>query len=301
MMNKSYFSQLTSLTTVKRFLIYFIQNVRKKNIHVDAGYLSYVTLMSLVPLMVVMISVMTAFPIFSELQEVIESFVYQNFVPTSGDVVRQYINGFVGNASKMSAVAISFLFLFALLLISAIDKTLNKIWQVNEKRRLITAFSMYWMVLTLGPILVGSSIAATSYIVSLVSLGDYDVFGVANFFLRALPLFASAGAFLILYMVVPNKTVLFKHAFLGALLAALLFELAKKGFAFYVVQLPSYQAIYGALAIIPILFLWVYLSWLVTLIGALFTVSLEGFNALPTEEEKSEAVLNKEEETKFIE
>jgi membrane protein len=288
MMNKSYLMQLPSLIIVKEFIGYFILNVRKKGIHVDAGYLSYVTLMSLVPLMVVMISVMTAFPIFSELQQVIESFVYQNFVPTSGDVVRQYINGFVGNASKMSAVAISFLFLFALLLISAIDKTLNKIWRVNKKRRVITSFSMYWMVLTLGPILVGSSIAVTSYIVSLASLGDYDIFGVANLLLRALPLLASACAFLILYMVVPNKTVLFKHAFSGALLAAILFELAKKGFAFYVVQLPSYQAIYGALAIIPILFLWVYLSWLVTLIGALFIVSLEEFNTLPVDKKRME-------------
>jgi membrane protein len=160
---------------------------------------------------------------------------------------------------------------------------------------------MYWMVLTLGPILVGSSIAVTSYIVSLASLGDYDIFGVANLLLRALPLLASACAFLILYMVVPNKTVLFKHAFSGALLAALLFELAKKGFAFYVVQLPSYQAIYGALAIIPILFLWVYLSWLVTLIGALFTVSLEEFNASSVDNKMNGNELNGKEATKLIE
>ena len=215
-------------------------------------------------------------------------------------MIRQYINGFVGNASKMSAVAISFLFLFALLLISAIDNTLNRIWQVNKKRRVVTSFSMYWMVLTLGPILVGSSIAVTSYIVSLVSLGDYDIFGVANLLLRTLPLFASTSAFLILYMVVPNKTVLFRHAFSGALLAAILFEFAKKGFAFYVVELPSYQAIYGALAIIPILFLWVYLSWLVTLIGALFTVSLENFYNVPVSGENNRYEQNGEETTKLI-
>ncbi len=264
--------------TSLKFIIYLLKKIKAEQIHVVAGYLSYVTLMSLVPLMVVMLSVMTAFPIFSEIKGTIESFVYSNFVPTSGDVVQHHITGFVSNASKMSVIAVTFLFLFALLLISAIDKSFNKLWKVDGKRRLVTAFSMYWMVLTLGPILVGSSIVATSYIVSLVSLGDYDVFGIANVFLRLLPMFASICAFLILYMVVPNKTVVFRFALSGAVVAAILFELAKKGFAFYVTQLPSYQAIYGALGTIPILFLWVYLSWLVTLIGAVFTVSLQETN-----------------------
>jgi membrane protein len=93
-----------------------------------------------------------------------------------------------------------------------------------------------------------------------------------------LPIFSSIGAFVILYLVVPNKVVPFKYALSGAVLAAILFEIAKKGFAFYVSQLDSYQAIYGALAGIPILFLWIYLSWLVVLFGALFTVCLEDFS-----------------------
>lgn len=255
----------------------FISNLNKQQIHVTAGYLSYVTLMSLVPLMVVMLSVMTAFPIFSEIRESIENFVYQNFVPASGDVVRQYITGFVNNASKMSAVAITALFVFALLLISAIDKCLNKLWRVTAKRRIMTSFSMYWMVLTLGPVLVGSSLVMSSYIISLVSLGDYDLLGLTNIMVRALPLLASIAAFFILYMVVPNKIIPAKFALAGAVLAAILFEVAKKSFAIYVTQLPSYQAIYGALSSIPILFLWVYLSWLVVLVGALFTVSLEDY------------------------
>ncbi len=261
------------------FFLLFYQNFQKERIHVTAGYLSYVTLMSLVPLMVVMLSVMTAFPIFSEIRSLIENFVYQNFVPASGDVVQENISGFVKNASKMSAVSITALFIFAMMLISAIDKCLNKLWRVNEKRRVITSFSMYWMVLTLGPVLVGSSLVLSSYIISLVSLGDYDLLGVTNIFVRALPLVASITAFFILYMVVPNKVIPVKFAIAGATLAAILFEIAKKAFAIYVTQLPSYQAIYGALSSIPILFLWVYLSWLVVLIGALFTVSLEDFDA----------------------
>ena len=260
------------------FILFLIKRISKEQMHISAGYLSYVTLMSLVPLIVVMLSVMTAFPIFADIKEIVENFVYQNFMPAAGDVVKEHITGFVDNASKMSAIAITFLFLFALLLISAIDTSLNRIWRITAKRRIITAFSMYWMVLTLGPVLFGSSIAATSYIVSLISIGDHGLCGLSNIALSALPVLASIGAFLILYLIVPNKVVLLKHAFFGATIAAILFEIAKESFAFYVTQLPSYQAIYGALAAIPILFLWVYLSWLVVLFGAIFTVSLEDFD-----------------------
>ena len=126
------------------YLVFFAKRMSKQQLHITAGYLAYVTLMSLVPLIVVMLSVMTAFPIFTDIKEMIENFVYHNFLPASGNTVKEHITGFVENASKMSAVAISFLFMFALLLISAIDRTLNSLWRVTTKRRVITAFSMYW-------------------------------------------------------------------------------------------------------------------------------------------------------------
>jgi membrane protein len=258
------------------FFRYLLGRIKQEQLQVVAGYLSYVSLMSLVPLMVVALSVATAFPIFAEIHNSVEQFVYDNFVPTASDVVQQYLSSFVNNASKMSAVALSFLFVAALLLISAIDKVFNNLWKVTKKRRAITSFSMYWMILTLGPLLVGASIAISSYIVSLVSLGVNDSFGITNLFFRLLPLLSSLAAFVLLYMLVPNTTVPFKYAFSGALVAAIFFELAKKIFAIYLTAFPSYQAIYGALAIVPILFLWVYLSWLIVLAGALITVSLQG-------------------------
>lgn len=268
------------------FLHYLLVRVKKAQLQVVAGYLSYVSLMSLVPLMVVALSVATAFPIFSDIHHSVEQFVYDNFMPTASDVVQKYLSSFVDNASKMSAVAISFLFFAALLLISSIDKTFNNIWQVTQKRRVITSFSMYWMILTLGPILVGASIAITSYIVSLVTTGVEDSFGITNTLFRLLPLMSSMAAFILLYMLVPNKPVPFKFAFFGALIAAVLFELAKKIFAEYLTAFPSYQAIYGALSIVPILFLWVYLSWLIVLGGAVITVSLQEYS-LESEREGS--------------
>jgi len=263
--------------TIIHFTRYFLGRLCREQLHVSAGYLSYVTLMSLIPLLVVMLSTMTAFPIFSEIKVSIESFVYENFLPATGDAVKLHITGFVENATKMSAIALIFLFVLALLLISAIDNTLNRLWQIKTKRRFVTSLSVYWLVLTLGPILVGASIATTSYIVSLVSLNAYDFFGLSDLFVRLLPLLSSIGAFLILYLIVPNKVIPFKCALGGALVAGILFEIAKAGFAQYITKLPTYETIYGALAGVPILFLWVYLSWLVVLFGALFTLALENF------------------------
>jgi membrane protein len=136
------------------------------------------------------------------------------------------------------------------------------------------SFAIYWMVLTLGPVLLGASIGVTSYIVSLVSFADQGIPGFSGFLLKLLPYAISMAGFIMLYTLVPNKRVAFQAAIPGALFAALLFELTKKGFAMYISHFPSYEVIYGALATVPILFVWVYLSWIVVLLGAEFTVCL---------------------------
>jgi membrane protein len=172
----------------------------------------------------------------------------------------------------------------ALMLISAIDKNLNYIWRSTQSRPLAQAFAMYWMILTLGPVLIGASIAISSYIFSLRLFGAESLFGIGYLLLRGLPFLFSVLTFLLVYTVVPNCKVRLIHAFIGALLAATLFELAKRGFAIYITNFPSYQAIYGALATIPILFVWVYLSWLVVLFGAEATACLGEYEKPASEE-----------------
>ncbi|EEX39189.1 ribonuclease BN [Vibrio furnissii CIP 102972] len=243
-------------------------------VNVNAGYLAYITLLSLVPMLTVLLSILSSFSIFENVGDVVQDYVITHFVPAAGDAVRHALSEFVTNTGKMTAVGGMFLFVAALTLISNIDKNLNYIWRVRKKRRMVFSFSMYWMILTLGPILVGASIALTSYITSLKLLDSEALTGAFNFFLRRLPLLLSFFAFAGLYLLVPNKKVHFLHAIAGAFVAALLFELSKKAFAAYITQFPSYQLIYGALAAIPILFVWVYLCWLIVLIGAEVTAAL---------------------------
>ena len=243
-------------------------------ITVNAGYLAYVTLLSLVPLIAVGVAIFSAFPGFESTRMEIESFLFTNFVPTSTDVIREHISSFAGNANQMTAVGIGFLAAIALLLIRNVDATLNRIWRIKKKRPMMISFAVYWMVLSLGPILLGASIGVTSYIVSLVSFADQGIPGFSGFLLKLLPYGISMVGFIMLYTLVPNTRVSFRAAIPGAFFAALLFELTKKGFALYISHFPSYEVIYGAVATIPILFVWVYLSWVVVLLGAEFTACI---------------------------
>ncbi len=243
-------------------------------ITVNAGYLAYVTLLSIVPLVAVGVAIFSAFPGFESTLITIENFLFTNLVPTSSDVIKEHISAFAGNANKMTAVGVGFLAAVSLLLIRNVDATLNRIWRIKKKRPMMISFAVYWMVLSLGPVLLGASIGVTSYIVSLVSFADQGIPGFSGFLLKLLPYIISMVGFIMLYTLVPNTRVPFRAAIPGALFAAMLFELTKKGFALYISHFPSYEVIYGALATIPILFVWVYLSWIVVLLGAEFTVCI---------------------------
>ncbi|AFT76151.1 virulence factor BrkB family protein [Alteromonas macleodii] len=264
----------------------FIKRCREDNITISAGHLAYVTLLSLVPFIMVTFTIMSAFPAFASVRSKLEHFVFSNFVPTASDVVHKYMTDFVGNASQMSAIGILSLLVVALMLISNVDKTLNRIWRTQSDRPIVYTFAIYWMVITLGPMLIGSSVVVSSYLTGLAAFTEEYTPGLGTFLLSLVPSGAAMLAFTILYMVVPNRRVFARHALVGAIVATIAFEITKSGFALYVTNFPSYELIYGALAVVPILFLWVYLSWIIVLFGAEFTCSLgEAFENRKAENE----------------
>ncbi|MES9986389.1 MAG: virulence factor BrkB family protein [Candidatus Thiodiazotropha endolucinida] len=241
--------------------------------HVAA--LTYTTLLSLVPLMTVMFALLSIFPVSDRISEQIENFLFQNFVPAAGEAVQQHLKNFSQKAAQLTGVGFLFLILVALLLMSNIDKAFNTIWHVRRKRSPLAKFTVYWAILSLGPILIAISVGVTSYLVSIPFFSEAEtVVMVRSRLLGMMPVMISALAFTLLYALVPNRSVMLRHALAGGIIAALLFEATKRGFALYITTFPTYEAIYGALAVIPIFLIWVYLSWLVTLLGAEFSYCL---------------------------
>jgi len=263
---------LRHIAPFSRLLLYhFNQDAGMQ--HVAA--LTYTTLLSLVPLMTVMLALFSVFPASDRVAREVEDFLFQNFVPAAGEAVQEYLRTFSQKAGKLTGVGFAFLILVALMLMSNIDKAFNTIWHVRRKRSPVAKFTVYWAILSLGPILIAFSVVATSYLVSIPLFSDQEtVMMVRSRLLGVMPVVISALAFTLLYALVPYRNVPLRHAVAGGLLAALLFELANRGFALYVTTFPTYETIYGALAAVPIFLIWIYLSWLVTLLGAEFTYCL---------------------------
>ena len=250
----------------KTFGTIFWQRFNQNKLTQAAGYLTYSTMLAIVPLIMVVFSIFSAFPVFNEVTGALKEFIFTNFAPSASDMVGQYIDEFVNNSKKMSAVGIISLIVVALMLINSIDRTLNSIWHDTETRPIFTSFAIYWLILTLGPLLVGVSIAASAYVKTMFESASNFSFGLK--LLSFVPFLSTWFIFTLIYMVVPNKKVSIKHSAAGALIAAVFFTLGKQAFTWYIVTFPSYQLIYGAMATLPIMLLWIQLSWTVVLLGA---------------------------------
>jgi len=267
--------RLQPTTTWVRLLY---RRVDQDNLMTLAGNLAYVSLLSLVPLVAVIFALFAVFPVFADISVQLRQFIFSNFMPATGDVIERYIDQFIANASRMTAVGAAGLIVTSLLLMYAIDSALNTIWRSTRARPRMYSFALYWMILTLGPLLVGTSLVISSYLLSLRWASELN--SMLDDILRIFPLLLSWLSMWLLYCLVPTTQVPVRDAAIGALVAALLFELGKKLFTLYITMFPSYQLIYGVLSVIPLLFIWIYWTWCIVLLGAEITVTFDDYRRL---------------------
>lgn len=269
------------------FLLYLVNQFLRNGGIINASALTYTTLFAVVPLMTVSYAMLAAIPSFQGVGEQVQGWVFSNFVPTTGEVVQGYLKDFTQQAQKLTAVGVGFLIVTSIMMMRNIEVAFNRIWRVTEQRKGMSSFLLYWAVLSLGPILIGLGLLVTSYIASLPLISDAtQLVGKARL-LSLLPMVMSCAAFTLLYAAVPNCKVPIKNAFVGGIVVAILFETAKRGFALFATQFPSYELIYGAFAAVPLFLVWIFISWFIILMGAELTRALTVYQHKNVHQEQS--------------
>jgi len=264
-----------SVSTARDVSYRVLIRVREARLPSVASALAFTTLLSLVPLMTVGFAILAVFPAFDAWRGQVESLLYTNLIPATSDVVSSYLQEFSGQAGTLTGLGLSVLVITALLLFSTIEDAFNDIWGVQKGRKFIQRLLLYWAMLTLGPVLLVISLALTSYVGTWIIDDLIEKPGYASLWIfRALPVFLEGLGFLMMYLIIPSREVRFRFALVGALIAVVLFELAKYGFVVFIGNFDTYQVIYGALWTIPVFLVWIYLSWLVTLLGACVSAEL---------------------------
>lgn len=257
----------TALTLRERF--------REDRLGLTASSLTFTTTIALVPIITVALAIFTAFPMFAKFQDVLQKWLVESLIPDN--IARQvlgYLTQFAGKASKLGVAGVAILFTTALALILTIDRTLNSIWRVRTPRSLGQRVLVYWAGITLGPLLLGVSLTITSYAIS-ASKGVVGVMpGGVQLLLDGLQFFLMAGGMAAMYHYVPNIQVKWRHAWVGGLFVSAGFEVAKKVLTLYLSKVPTYSVVYGAFATVPILLIWIYVAWVIVLLGAVITAYL---------------------------
>jgi membrane protein len=213
--------------------------------------------------------------VFGKLRSSLESYFVQMLMPRAiSNTIISNLTQFASKATGLSAVGAVALILTSAAMIGTIERALNQIWRVRQPRPLLQRVLVYWALVTLGPLAFGISLTITSQLFTATGSISTALPFVGALFYTLVSVGLTTGAYALLYMTVPNRYVDWRDAAWGGLVAAIAFEIAKRVFAVFIRQFPTYAIIYGALAALPLFLLWLYLSWLITLVGALLTAAL---------------------------
>lgn len=248
---------------------------------VRATALAYTTLLSLIPLLAVSLSLFKAFGGMEKMKEPIQDFILKNLATGAGNTAVEYIGSFIDSYQSATIGLVGFLFLTltVVALLTTIEKTFNHIWGITKHRAFIPRFTVYWSIITIGPVLLGISLSVTSALQSHKLVHEVlALSGMEHFLVAKIPWLITFVMFTAMYMIMPNTKVKFRSALVGGIIGGALWELAKIGYTIYVAKVVNYSKIYGSLGMIPILLIWIYYTWVVVLIGAELSFADQHFN-----------------------
>jgi membrane protein len=251
------------------------RRLREEKLPQVAGSLTFTTTLALVPLLTIVLAIFTTFPVFGTARTALETYFVQTGMPKGiSNTIISNLTQFASKATRLSAVGAVALMITSTAMMSMVERAFNQVWGVRRPRPLVQRVMIYWALLTLGPLLFGLSLTATSQLFTATGGLAKSVPFIGAVFYTVMSVGLTTGAYALLYMAVPNRYVDWRDALWGGLAAALAFELAKRLFAVFIRQFPTYAIIYGALAALPLFLVWMYVSWLITLVGAVVTAAL---------------------------
>ena len=268
---QAWFGDLLHLRWREAFLT-LRERFAQDRLGVTAGSLTFTTTIALVPMITVVLAVVTAFPVFSKFQDIAQKWLVESLVPEN--IARQvlgYLTLFAGKASKLGLAGLIALVLSVLSMIFTIDRTLNAIWRVRTERSLGQRMLIYWTAMTVGPLIFGLSVSMTSYAISASKGLAGGLPGGVGLLLDVVQFGMVAAAMAATFQYLPNTHVRWGHAWMGGLFVAVCLEIAKRLLGYYLSKVPTYSVVYGAFATLPILLVWIYIAWVIVLLGATLT------------------------------
>jgi membrane protein len=255
--------------------------LHRDKVLIRASGLAYSSLLAAVPLTVVIFAMFSAFGAFDDVKQKVQDFLFSQFLPTSQNEILSYFNQFMEGASKLGLLGFLFFVFAAILLLDNIESNFNQIWHVTTYRRFIAKITSYTSVLVFGTLFLGASITISARIRAALfrdvhfDLGTLERLGSLIF-----PWTLSFLAFLLMYKVIPFTRVRMRSALLGAAVGSILWELGKNLFANSIGQSVRYSTIYGSLAAVPIFLIWLYVTWIIVLLGLEIAFTHQHFAAL---------------------
>ena len=251
------------LATIIKQIKVFAGSFVDKELTLFAASLSFYTIFTIIPLLLIIMAILTSMPSFSEYYEKIQGFIFSNLMPVNSESVMTQINGFLQNSSKMGAIGFIAILISSLLFFKNFEYIANKIFHAKA-RTLWESITTYWTLLTLTPIALGISFYITGYIATLIASNSFTS-GVN--ILPLVPYIIIWGLFFLIFQIAANAKVNPKASAISSFIVSIIFSVSKNAFIYYVFLNKSYTTMYGSFAILMFLFLWIYVSWLIFLYG----------------------------------
>ena len=263
---------------VNQFAIFMLtaRRLRDDEITRRAAGLTYYTLLALVPLLAVGFALFKAFGGLRAIERPLRDFIVSNLAFGNERQISQWLERFVENvnAGAIAGVGVLILIYSAVGLLTNVEKAFNRIWGIKRLRPFAIRFAIYWCMVTLTPPLLGVSLSISAQARSsslALAVSQWLPFGLGKWLLAVTADLAVSLAFVIVFVIVPNVRVRLRAALLGGLVAGLLWTAGKAAFIALTAGSAKYSAVYGALSALPLLILWLYYSWLITLFGVTYT------------------------------